>query len=199
MPVPRSDRPRQRRGLARIDLILEAATQVVAEQGYERATTNAIAARAGISPGSLYQYFSSKQDIASALWQRYSQQLTAVLDVAGLTNPETGTAELVDRVVDPLHALKTTSRAFGELYARTGAEDLEAVNQTNAALHARLVEILSVRNPHADAVLVETATGIVRAMFSLTIAPHSLTGDPQVDVREVKRAMVAYLAAKGLR
>src|SRR6266511_1332655 len=47
--------------------ILDAAAGVFADAGYERATTNAIAAAAGISPGSLYQFFPNKEAIAEAL------------------------------------------------------------------------------------------------------------------------------------
>src|SRR4051812_43963566 len=66
---------RQPRGERRIDQILLAAGVVFARVGYERATTNAIAAEAGISPGSLYQFFPNKEAIAGALETRYAEQM----------------------------------------------------------------------------------------------------------------------------
>ena len=49
------------------DAILEAAQLIVLKDGYEKATTNYIAERAGVSIGSLYQYYPSKDAIISSL------------------------------------------------------------------------------------------------------------------------------------
>lgn len=57
---------RQKRGLLRVEEILHAAGALFAEVGYDKATTNMIAARAGISPGSLYQFFPNKEAITLA-------------------------------------------------------------------------------------------------------------------------------------
>ena len=70
-------RRRQERGRRRMEQVLDVAAAVFAEVGYDRATTNAIAARAGMSPGSLYQFFANKEVIAEALVRRYAQQLRA--------------------------------------------------------------------------------------------------------------------------
>lgn len=51
--------------------ILDAAAQVLLREGYARATTNRIAERAGISIGSLYQYFKDKDAVFDALVERY--------------------------------------------------------------------------------------------------------------------------------
>ncbi|GAA0191080.1 TetR/AcrR family transcriptional regulator [Cytobacillus oceanisediminis] len=75
--------PRQDRSRRMVERILEAARLVLVEEGYERATTNRIASRAEVSPGSLYQYFPDKQAILVAVIDRYSaeigEELTAVL------------------------------------------------------------------------------------------------------------------------
>lgn len=57
---------RQKRGLLRVEEILQVAGVLFAEVGYDKATTNMIAARAGISPGSLYQFFPNKEAITQA-------------------------------------------------------------------------------------------------------------------------------------
>jgi AcrR family transcriptional regulator len=75
--------PRQARSRLMVERILEAARLVLVEEGYERATTNRVASRAGISPGSLYQYFPDKQAVLVAVIDRYAaevaEELTAVL------------------------------------------------------------------------------------------------------------------------
>jgi AcrR family transcriptional regulator len=71
----RAKAPQRERGRARVAALLEAAGQVFAEKGYDAATMTAIAARAGSSIGSLYQFFPTKDEIAQALLQRYVEAL----------------------------------------------------------------------------------------------------------------------------
>jgi AcrR family transcriptional regulator len=59
--------PRQQRSRETVRAILEAAARVFEEQGASAATTDAIAARAGVSVGSLYQYFPSKDALLATL------------------------------------------------------------------------------------------------------------------------------------
>src|SRR5918996_4966718 len=94
---------RQERGKKRIEQILDAAAAVFAESGYEGATTNAIAAHAGMSPGSLYQFFPNKEAIAEALASRYAEEMEAAHSVA--LNPGLAKLpldEMIDRIVDPM-------------------------------------------------------------------------------------------------
>jgi AcrR family transcriptional regulator len=71
--------PRQQRSADTIAVILEAATQILQTRGLEAFNTNAIAERAGVSIGSLYQYFPGKESILAALHRRYEDQLTATV------------------------------------------------------------------------------------------------------------------------
>ena len=59
-----------------VDRILDAGQEMLITHGYDGASTNRIAAAAGISPGSLYQYFPNKDAIAAAVIDRYSDQLS---------------------------------------------------------------------------------------------------------------------------
>ena len=173
-----------------MELILDAATRVVAEVGYERTTTNAIATRAGISPGSLYQYFSSKEDIASALWERYAERLSAIVDDEALTRPDLPPEEVVNRIIN---------RDFAQLYARTSADELESVARAHTEFHRRLVDVLAARNPKVSRTELADVAAIVSAMFSTTVTSETLTGDPTKDLAEMKRAILAYMGARGLR
>ena len=163
------------------------------------ATTNAIATRAGISPGSLYQYFSSKEDIASALWERYAERLSAIVDDEALTRPDLPPEEVVNRIIDPVHALKTANRDFAQLYARTSADELESVARAHTEFHRRLVDVLAARNPKVSRTELADVAAIVSAMFSTTVTSETLTGDPTKDLAEMKRAILAYMGARGLR
>ena len=73
-------RPRQERSEATVDAILEGASRLFVAEGYTAATTNRIAASAGISVGSLYQYFPSKDAIAVELVRRFRASRVAFLE-----------------------------------------------------------------------------------------------------------------------
>jgi AcrR family transcriptional regulator len=62
-----------------VDQILEGAARVFADRGYAGTTTNHIAERAGVSIGSLYQYFPNKETILVALQARHMESASEVL------------------------------------------------------------------------------------------------------------------------
>lgn len=69
-PVPKRKLPLQARAKQTVEVILEAATQILWRSGGDRLTTNRIAERAGVSIGTLYQYFPNKEAILFALIER---------------------------------------------------------------------------------------------------------------------------------
>src|SRR5262245_66634609 len=106
-------RVRRERGLRRMDAILDAAEICFARMGYDEATTNHIATQAGISPGSLYQFFANKEAIAQALATRYNEELEQVY--AAAFAGETASAPLarwLDQVLDSLLACHAAHPAF---------------------------------------------------------------------------------------
>jgi len=62
--------PRQARSLATVEVILDATARLLVDEGYEQATTNRIAERAGVSIGSLYQYFPNRESVVAAVAHR---------------------------------------------------------------------------------------------------------------------------------
>jgi AcrR family transcriptional regulator len=93
--------PRQERSRLTVDRILVAAAQVFHEAGYTSATTNDIALEAGISVGSLYQYFPNKDAILVALTQRHIDTATAgMVGLVSALSPDDGIHETFCTVVD---------------------------------------------------------------------------------------------------
>ena len=84
--------PTQERARATVDAVLEATARVLVEEGFDKASTNRIAARAGVSVGSLYQYFDGKEALVRALAERHHEQLMGVLALAA--------ADIADRALD---------------------------------------------------------------------------------------------------
>ncbi len=79
--VPRK-RPQQARSRATIDVILTATARVLVKEGFDRASTNRIAEAAGVSVGSLYQYFPGKEALVAALVERHVEEMTKIIDEA---------------------------------------------------------------------------------------------------------------------
>src|SRR5881394_3122602 len=74
--------PRQERARATIDALLTATAHVLVKEGFDRASTNRIAEAAGVSVGSLYQYFPSKEALVAALVERHTDLMSAEISSA---------------------------------------------------------------------------------------------------------------------
>ena len=70
-------RPRQRRSTETVARMLDAAARIYDERGYRATTTNNVAEEAGVSIGSLYQYFPNKDALLVALADRHLDALWA--------------------------------------------------------------------------------------------------------------------------
>jgi len=74
--------PVQQRSQQMVDALIDAAGQIIAKKGLDRFTTVEVAARAGVSVGSLYQYFANKEALLAALLDRLTDQLGDVVNRA---------------------------------------------------------------------------------------------------------------------
>src|SRR6202042_2185808 len=68
--------PVQARSTASVDALLEATIQVLLSVGKERLTTTRVALRAGVSVGTLYQYFPNKSALLQAALRRHMDEVT---------------------------------------------------------------------------------------------------------------------------
>lgn len=90
--------PQQARSRHTVDAVLTAGAQVLVEHGYEKATTSRVAERAGVSIGSLYQYFPNKEALVAALIERHADEIVAMTE-------ETLAAPSVQSLRDGLRAI----------------------------------------------------------------------------------------------
>ena len=74
--------PRQSRSCETVEAIVEAATRILGRRGWARFTTNEVAKVAGVSIGSLYQYFPNKLALIEAVRRRHFDEVLAVLRAA---------------------------------------------------------------------------------------------------------------------
>lgn len=189
---------RQARGLKRMAEILDAAESVIAEVGYPDLTTNQVAARAGMSPGSLYQFFRNKDEILDGLVARYTveRQEFWTARLAAVT-PEVPLEELVGRFVDESVRFKSASPAYWALLygSATGDRLAEASQRIHAEIARQVAGLLRRRSPglpEERATLMGTmAVAMVKAVMPLVSSAPPERGEELV--AELKLALVRYL------
>lgn len=113
-------KPTQARAKATVDAIVEATGEVFTKRGMKKTTTVGVAERAGVSVGSLYQYFPDKQALIAAFFER---RLAEDL-------------ELMERVA------ARASQASPVMLLRVVTEELVALYRRDRALYLSVVEIL---------------------------------------------------------
>ena len=192
----------QRRSRLTVDALVEATARVLTKEGYDKASTNRIAAVAGVSIGSLYQYFPSKEALVAAVIERHTQELSRVvrdtfLKVAsrpiGIAARELVAAAIEAHRVDPrLH------RVLDEQVPRTGQlENIDGVVRNACALFRSYLE--AHRNEIEIADLDLAAFILVTTVEALTHAavlhrPDILAGDKAaLFVEEVAGLLLRYL------
>jgi AcrR family transcriptional regulator len=126
-----------------VELILDATARVLIKEGLARTTTNRVAECAGISIGSLYQYFPGREALVAAVARRHSDQLrdslrNVVAETAELCLRD-GVARMIAAVSAAHAANPKLHRALAEEVPRLGALDWKT---ENTDFHAQLIRAL---------------------------------------------------------
>jgi AcrR family transcriptional regulator len=95
-----------------VDTIIEAATRVLGQRGWAEFTTNEVAVVAGVSVGSLYQYFPNKLALAEAIRQRHLDVVLAALSISGDWNESDTLDQRVARLIDGVIAAHSVDHAL---------------------------------------------------------------------------------------
>jgi AcrR family transcriptional regulator len=184
--------PKQGRAQEKIELILEAATRIIDKDGLEGLTTNRIAEVAGISIGTLYQYFGDKEAILRVLGQREMKTVTDNI-VATLATPISDTTQeparvLIDCVFGAFGGRSRVHRVLLEHAWQTGrASSADA----SPKLIANLLASSGVSrsggqslrfSPEEAFVITHAFTGVIRA----SVGPHA----NDLSREEIKNALL---------
>lgn len=188
--------PVQKRSKVRMERVLDAAEEIFVEKGYDGATTNQIAARAGTSIGSIYEFFSNKQALAQKLAERYESELTALYDEVVVDDPR-GRDAIVDKVVDALADFYARHPGMGPLLRSSrGSEDLDKTGQKlQASLTDHIERLIAIRRATEDSdhrhIVAEMCAAVVRSVLD------EVAGRPDNErkqlVDELKVVLIAYL------
>ena len=115
----------QTRSRATVEALLEATARILIREGYDKASTNRIAEVAGVSVGSLYQYFPGKEALVAALIDRHNQQTMAAVGA----ELQAALAEPLERAVRKLVAAAITAHRVDPKLHRVLAEQIPRVGR----------------------------------------------------------------------
>lgn len=114
--------PRQARALVTLDAIFEATLQVLIRDGTARLTTTRVAERAGVSVGTMYQYFPNKVALIHALNARYLDDLAARIEATCHAHHGLPMGQMIEAVVDTYWLAKTDKPDVTRALYRSVAE-----------------------------------------------------------------------------
>lgn len=194
-PIRRN--PRQGRARATVEAVLEAAAQILETKGLKGATTNAIAERAGVSVGSLYQYYPDKGALVLALYERHLAQLAEAMEACfreaeGLPL-EPAVRHLIQGLVAQYQARPGLQRVLVEEVPHLGGD--RRTREAEAALRTRVQAFLEARgrelgHPRPDL----AASVIVPTVEALTHAAAREGRLQEAELRpELERLVLGYL------
>jgi AcrR family transcriptional regulator len=128
--------PKQARAQATVDAILEAAFQILEADGLARLTTSRIAERAGVSIGTLYQYFEDREAILTTMGQRQGDSMReAITEIVLDSNDNSGVRAIVRALMHGLQGSAETRMVLSDALFRTGGSN-ELSRQHLAFLNA---------------------------------------------------------------
>lgn len=189
--------PTQARSAALMDALVEATARVLADDGYRGATTKRIAAVAGVSVGSLYQYFPGKDALVFAVQRRHFDQVMGALARVSLA-PDQPLGGAIGGFVAGMvagHDLDARlHRALTEQMLRLGPAPFretqsQAVAMVRGILGLRRDELAVTDLDTAAWLLVTTVEGAVHAAL---MGGDGRLGDPAFE-RELTALVCRYL------
>lgn len=171
--------PQRERGRARVAALLAAATAVFAEKGFDAATMTEIAARAGASIGSLYQFFPTKDLLADALHAVNSDDLSRMLATLGERVAGKSGAAIADALFHDLSDFLTAHPAFVVLADWRGI-DPKRKKQNRRRLRGQIASLLTQADPPAPPRRAEALAVVVLHLLRTAVA---IAGEPDLPNR----------------
>jgi AcrR family transcriptional regulator len=196
--------PVQARSAASVDAILEATIQVLLGVGKERLTTSRVALRAGVSVGTLYQYFPNKSALLQAALKRHLSEVTDAVELVcqeqkGKTLSQMATALITAFLQAKMRDAKTSVALYSVSSDLDAAKIVQQIgersNKAIVGMLATACEPLS-RDPQLVASMLQSAmVGVSRRLLE--------SGAPEKQFETVRQELIflasAYLKACSAR
>lgn len=193
----------QERSRATVDVLVEATARILVKEGFDRASTNRIAETAGVSIGSLYQYFPGKDALVAAVIDRHNDDLmeivsAALAQVAALPL-EQAMRRIVAVAVEAHRVDPKLHRVVAEQIPRSGRlENVAAFNRQYFTFFRTYLEAHrhEIRRADLDLAAFVCVTSIEALTHSAVLHHSEMLSDDRVEalMEEATRLIVGYLA-----
>lgn len=166
--------PRQARAEITVDAIFEATIQVLVREGPQRLTTTRVAERAGVSVGTMYQYFPNKQSLFYAVNKRYLDSLAQTVEAACVAQHGAPIGKMIDALVTTYWLAKTGQPEVTHALYRSVADldNQPLMDAFSARVDAASAEMFATASdaafddlPGVNLTLLTAIFGTVRAAF----------------------------------
>lgn len=192
--------PKQRRSKEMVETILEATARILVREGYERASTNRVAEVAGVSVGSLYQYFPNKESLVAALMGRHLGEMGEIYEerFAELRNAslEVAIRGLISASVEAHAVRPELHKVFVEQMTRAG--DLGTIAEVGKRIERELLDFLQLHRQEVEREDLGLAAFLI--LYSVESAIHAAVIERPEYVKdgrlvdELTRLVLGYLS-----
>ena len=191
------NRPQQARSRARFERLLDAAETILAESGYDALNTNAVAAQAETSVGTLYHYFPDKAAILAALVARYNEGYVEVLTTLHENLAPNLALELyIEQVRQALDTFDRSHPGQGIAFHHALTE-LSGFEVLNKAVTERVVTIFAAYFQRREGALSAERAALIARTIIVAYEGLSVVGsshEPTFQIeQEVQTMIVVYL------
>jgi AcrR family transcriptional regulator len=191
--------PRQARSAATVYAILSATARVLVREGYDRASTNRIAETAGVSIGSLYQYYPTKEALVAALVDRHMSEMTQLLT----SNIDTLRAAPIPIATRTLVRLMLAAHACNPRLHKVMSEQVPRIGrmgrfyELEGRIAEQLLPYLEAHRTELRVKNVELATflmvNMVEALTHATVVDHPDKYDEEELTTEITSIVLRYI------
>jgi AcrR family transcriptional regulator len=188
--------PVQARSAASVDAILEATTQVLLSVGKERLTTTKVASRAGVSVGTLYQYYPNKSALLQGALIRHLDEVTEAIERVcreqrGKTLKEMATALINAFLATKMRDAKTSVALYSVSSDVDGVKIAQQMqlhaNKSVAGMLATTCDTLT-KDPQLVASMVQSAmAGVSRRLLE--------SAEPEKQVEALRQELIFFVCA----
>jgi AcrR family transcriptional regulator len=191
-------RPRQRRAHETVEAILDAVVRVLKREGLSAVTTNRVAEVAGVSIGSVYQYFPDKQAIFVALHQRHIDQIDRMVETKLVEHAASRLDDLMRAMIEGMIDAHGADPELYELLATEVPHRADGTRDFAVRLHGAFRLALAARAPelkkgHDLDKQAFVVTNIVESLSHAALFRRPLRLSLAAAKAEVARAVLAYL------
>lgn len=188
--------------MATVQAILDATAHILVSDGYEALNTNLVAERAGVSIGSLYQYFPNKGALIGAVRQRHADQTREELITLSAQAAHLPLKQAVPCLIDAVMAAHRIDPQLHQVLEREVPRQFQSWDVTEGEVELRQL-LQALLQPHQDQLIVPdlalASLVLVRMVDALVHAPliqDPMGIDPKAIEQEISTVVLRYLTGQ---